>query len=53
MASRACGHQGLAHAHPDRVAAMQAHIEVLGKEVTRPLALMSLAKVGPGAGAAA
>lgn len=36
----------LAAAHPDRVAALQARIESLGKEAAKPLALMYIAKVG-------
>ena len=36
----------LAAAHPDKVAAMQARIEALGKEAAKPLALIYVAKVG-------
>ncbi len=36
----------VAAAHPDKVAAMQARIEALGKESTKPLALEFLASVG-------
>ena len=36
----------VAAAHPDKVAAMQARIEALGKEAAKPLALIYVAKVG-------
>jgi arylsulfatase A-like enzyme len=36
----------LAAAHPNKVAAMQARIEALGKEAAKPLALMYVVKVG-------
>ncbi len=36
----------LAEAHPEKVSAMKAHIESLGKEAAKPLALMYIAKVG-------
>lgn len=40
----------LAAAHPDKVAAMQARIEALGKEATPPLALIYIGKVSLGHG---
>src|SRR5678815_3320113 len=36
----------VAAAHPDKVAAMQARLEALGKEAAKPLALIYIAKVG-------
>lgn len=38
--------KNLAEAHPDKVAAMQARLNALGKESAKPLALMYVAKVG-------